>query len=63
MSNETINVTNEYLLAEEAARKVDFAKEYPAQDVTSLVRAAWRHGYVAALLQMQAKHQSEDTAS
>lgn len=51
MSPVTRNVTNEYLAADAAAAKVDFAKEYPTQDVTRVIRAAWIHGYVAALLQ------------
>jgi hypothetical protein len=51
MSNETRDVTNEYRLADKASGEVDFAKEYPVQDVTRLIRAAWIHGYAAALLQ------------
>lgn len=51
MSEEARNVSNEYRLADKAAEQVDFAKEYPVQDVTRLIRAAWIHGYVAALLQ------------
>jgi hypothetical protein len=51
MSNDVRDVTNEYRLADKAAAAVDFAKEYPVQDISRLIRAAWIHGYAAALLQ------------
>lgn len=47
----TRDVTDEYRRAEAAAQQVDFVRQYGIPDIERLLRAAWQHGYVAALLQ------------